>query len=452
MWPVESIIKGVGGKALRIEGDSFRSISTDSRTIGPGEFFIPLKGPNFDGHLYAEAAYERSGGGCLCDGSRPEVYERAKGTVILVDDTNKALLDLATFKRGETRGTFIAITGSNGKTTTKELLVHLAADHVSLAFSEKNYNNQIGVAKTILAIEGNPEFVLLELGTNHDGEIGVLSGMVQPHMSLITNVNPSHLEGLFDLEGVRREKLSLFETTLPGGLIFINADDPSLVSYKAKKEHRVSTFAIREKAETMLHVIADRGLDGYELVLRFPDGKVTTATRLLGHHNLYNVLAASALAHAMGVPLDAIGEGISTFSPYRGRFNPARSRKGNVVVDDAYNANPTSMRWAISTLAALPCSGKRVAVLGSMRELGDKGEMYHREMSLNLRNSNIALILLLGEETRIVAEEIGASRAHHFGEKKELIRFLSERLDPEDIVLVKGSRALGMDEIVEALA
>ena len=300
MWPVETIIQGVNGTAQQVERTTFSAISTDSRTIGSGEFFIPLKGPHFDGHLFIDEAYGRSGGGSLCDRTRQEVYALARGTVILVDDTNEALLDLASHKRGQTPAAFVAITGSNGKTTTKELLVHLVRGVIPVVSNEKNYNNQIGVAKTMLAIEESPDYCIFELGTNHRGEIRRLTRMVRPHMSLITNITPSHLEGLADLEGVRGEKLDLFEGTLPGGAIFINADDPSLAPYK-RADCTLYTFGMEEKADFMLQVTADIGLEGFEIAFNLRGEKVRARTRLLGRHNLSNVLAAATLAFSMGV-------------------------------------------------------------------------------------------------------------------------------------------------------
>jgi UDP-N-acetylmuramoyl-tripeptide--D-alanyl-D-alanine ligase len=309
----------------------------------------------------------------------------------------------------------------------------------------------VGVAKALLAIEGSPEFGVFELGTNHPGEITVLSSIVQPHLSLITNVNPSHLEGFVDLAGVCREKLSLFDTTLPGGTLFVNADDPSLASYQPRADRRIVTFGIREKADYALYPVADRGFDGFDIVLRFPDAEVTTTTHLLGRHNLYNVLAASALSHAMGVPATRVAEAVRSFGAYKGRFNPVRSSKGYTVIDDSYNANPGSMKWAIDTLAGLPCTGKRIAALGGMKELGENAERYHRDLGRALRDSSLSLILLLGEETRSVADQIGNGRMKYFTDKKGLIDFLLGHVAKDDIVLIKGSRALGMDEIVEAL-
>jgi UDP-N-acetylmuramoyl-tripeptide--D-alanyl-D-alanine ligase len=450
VWSLESIIQGVSGCAARVEKTTFSGISTDSRTIGPGEFFIPLKGPNFDGHAFINAAYERSGGGCLCDRTKQEAFARSRGTVILVDDANKALLDLASYKRGQISAAFVAITGSNGKTTTKELLVSLLRDHVRVASSEKNYNNWVGAAKTMLAVEGSPDYCIFELGTNHRGEMRPLAAMVKPNMSLITNIAASHLEGLADLEGVRREKLELFEATLGGGAVFLNADDPSLAPYR-RADCAIHTFGMRGPAHFTLRVASDAGLEGFEIECDMKGEKIRTRTRLLGRHNLYNVLAAATLAFAMGVKGGALADGIAAFEPYRGRFRPVRAGGGYTIIDDAYNANPASMEWALRTLSTLPCKGKRVAILGDMRELGDRTEEYHQELGRLIRTSNLSCVLVVGEAIKAAASETENGRVRVFDDKKRLVEFAKGRLKRDDLVLVKGSRALGLDEVVEAL-
>ncbi len=450
MWQVNDVVQGVNGSVARLAAGSFTAISTDSRTIRPGELFIPLKGPSFDGHRFIETAFAAGAAGALCDRSRHDASGRAGGTIIMVDDTNQALLDLAAWKRKRIESAFVAITGSNGKTTTKELLVRIASGAFNVVANEKNYNNQIGVAKTMLAIEGRPDYAIFELGTNHKGEIRTLTGMVEPNISLITNVAPSHLEGLSDLAGVAAEKLDLFRTTMAGGTIFVNADDPSLAAYR-RADCKVYTFGINGPADFSLKVSADRGLDGADIVLDLQNEKVESATRLLGRHNLYNVLAAASLASFMGVPAIALGRAIEGFEPYKGRFKPVRSGAGYVIVDDTYNANPASMEWAVKTLAALPCTGKRVAILGDMRELGDGAELYHRGVGRLARASNLSLVLLFGPAMKAAADEAGNGNVSVFEDKKKLVEFVRGKLAPDDIVLVKGSRALGLDEVVEAL-
>jgi len=225
MWHLDEVLKATKGVTLRVEKETFTGISTDSRTIAEGELFVPITGKTFDAHMYLLDAYERSNGGTICEKEREALCVTLQGTIVLVEDAEQALLDLARYKLQKTQATRIAITGSNGKTTTKEMLVDMAKRAFPVHFNEKNYNNIVGVSKSILSIKGEPEFCIFELGTNSKGEIGRLARAVEPDLSLITNINPSHLEGLGDIEGVLEEKLDLFHLTKEGGTIFVNADD-----------------------------------------------------------------------------------------------------------------------------------------------------------------------------------------------------------------------------------
>ena len=406
MWELDDIVKAVKGTVMRAEARSFSGISTDSRTMHDGDLFVPLKGPSFDGHLFISEALKKPGAGALCERGRQETCT-APGTIILVDDGTVALLDLARFRRRQLRGKCLAITGSNGKTTTKELLVRMMETSFSVIFNEKNFNNQIGVSKTILAVTSRPDYLIFELGSNHRGEIRTLAALVEPDVSLITNINASHLEGLGDLEGVLAEKVSLFEMTREQGPLFINVDDPCLSPYASafSTTHTVFTYGLQKGADFVLDLERDAGLSGFDIILSL-----------------------------------------------RGRFRSMASSRGFTVIDDTYNANPASMHWALSTLQALPCTGKRIAILGEMKELGEKKGHYHRELGRFLKESALSLILLLGDEMRVVFDEVSNGRAKFFERKEDLIEYALRGTGPEDIVLVKGSRALKMDEIVEALA
>lgn len=451
MWPTAEVIKAVGGTAYRVERESFASISTDTRTIGRGDLYIPLTGANFDGHFFVEQAYEASLGGALCEKGREEIYKKVKGTVILVENTVQALLDLARWKRQSLTGTCIAITGSNGKTTTKEILVDMMKRSFSVAYNEKNFNNLIGVSKSILSIEGQPQVLVFELGTNSPGEIKALARTTLPDCSLITNINPSHLEGLFDLEGVLAEKLDLFYSTREGGKVFINADDPFLTAAYHDTGRDACVYGIAREAPFHLRVERDLGWDGSEIVLTFPGDEIRAVTRLLGTHNLYNILAASAIAYSAGLGADEIRETIETFRPFSMRFFVKKSPRGFTVVDDTYNANPASMEWAVRTLVNLPCQGKKIAVLGDMRELGEKTAFYHRELGRFLKGTSLPVIALVGEQMKEAFEELGNGRARLFSDKAALIAYVSGILEEGDVILVKGSRAAKMEEIVEAL-
>jgi UDP-N-acetylmuramoyl-tripeptide--D-alanyl-D-alanine ligase len=453
MWHIDQIVKAVNGTPLRIEREFFSSISTDSRSIQDGELFIPLSGNNFDGHAFIPLAYDKSHGGSLCEKGRDDIAGSAKGTIILVDNTLQALIDLAKFKRRQTKAKYIAITGSNGKTTTKEILVHIIKNNFTVHYNEKNYNNIIGVSKSILSMEGASEICVFELGTNSKGEIRTLAGIIEPDVSLITNINPSHLEGLFDLDGVLEEKLSLFQGTTEGGTILLNADDPYLhARYKNGTKHTVSSFGIVHSADFNLAIIEDLGWKGYNISLKLSLDTVKTKTGLLGIHNLYNILAAASIAYTLDAGTNHIARAIESFNSYSMRFQPVESKKGYMIVDDTYNANPSSMQWAIKTLLNLPCRGKRIAILGDMKELGEKTSHYHKELGRFLSENGIPMVVLMGEYVKDTFQELGNSNAKIFESKQPLIEYVSKHVEEGDVILVKGSRILKMEEIVEALA
>jgi UDP-N-acetylmuramoyl-tripeptide--D-alanyl-D-alanine ligase len=451
MWRLEDIVKAVGGTVLKKGKETFTGISTDSRTIGSGELFIPIVGKSFDGHAFIAEALKRSGGGALCRSDSPVLLADAEGTIILVEDTNQALLDLARYRRDILSGTFISITGSNGKTTTKEILAAMMKKRYSVHFNEKNLNNLIGVPMSILSIADDPDICILELGTNTPGEIMKLAVATDPDASLITNVNPSHLEGLASLEGILEEKLDLFRYTKEGGQIFANVDDTGIAGNWRGAGRAAVTFGIDNEAHFRLAVGKDLGWEGSEISISSPAGTIEARTSLLGRHNLYNILAAAAIASTLGVGGALIAEAIGEFTSYDKRFQPVKSSKGYVIIDDTYNANPASMEWAVRTLAGLPAAGKNVAVLGGMKELGDESARYHRELGVYLREAGIGLVVLFGEETKDTFEELGGTGAAHFDSKEELIGYVVSRIDAGDTILVKGSRAFRMEEIVEAL-
>jgi len=450
MWHVEEIAKAVNGVLLRVEQSSFSGISTDSRTIMNNELFIPLTGKNFDGHSFIMAAYGRSNAGSICEKSRQDTLH-AGGTVILVDDAMQALIDLAHYKKQLTSSKVIAITGSNGKTTTKELLVNIVKKCFSVHYNEKNFNNAIGVSKSILSIKNKPNICIFELGTNSKGEIKLLAQMIEPDISLITNVNPSHLEGLLDLEGVLEEKMSLFYNTKEGGKVVVNTDDPNILNCCKNMQHLLITYGIINKADFSLSIEENLGWKGSRLKLKFPGIEIPTKTSLLGVHNLYNILAAATVAHSIGVDAELISEGIETFDFYSMRFRPVESKKAYSIIDDTYNANPSSMEWAIKTLLGLPCNGKRMVILGDMKELGEKTSFYHRELGRFLKQTDISMILLIGDYMKEAFRELTDARAILFENKEELIDYAGKNLKKGDVVLVKGSRAAKMEEIVEAL-
>jgi UDP-N-acetylmuramoyl-tripeptide--D-alanyl-D-alanine ligase len=452
VWRLEEVLKAVDGEPLRVAGEAFSGISTDSRTIRTGELFVPISGPSFDGHRFLRDAREKSQGGCLCERKKQEFCDTIEGTVILVDDTVRALLGLARFRRQRLDGTLLALTGSNGKTTTKELLVDMLGRSSSIAYNRKNFNNLIGVSTAMLDVEGNPDVLVFELGTNSPGEIALLAEATGPDHSLITNVNASHLEGLGDLEGVLKEKLDLFMHTRQGGTIFVNADDENILRSYRSNGHRVLRYAIRNNAaDASLVIEKNLGWDGYRCTLKLQGGTIDITTRLLGRHNLYNILAASVMARAAGLAESHIKEAIEDFGIYPMRFQPRTGKGGYIIVDDTYNANPASVASAVRTFEELPCRGRRMMALGDMRELGEKTDYYHREVGTLLKGSKIDRVFLAGEHAQTVYGEVGPLKGEVFESKARLIERLRGIMATDDTLLVKGSRAAHMEEVVEAL-
>jgi UDP-N-acetylmuramoyl-tripeptide--D-alanyl-D-alanine ligase len=452
MWRLEDIITAAKGTVLKKDKEAFTGISTDSRTIRDGELFIPIVGRSFDGHSFIEQALKISRGGALCRNDHPVSLADASGTVILVEDTNQALLDIARFKRETLSGTFIAITGSNGKTTTKEILALMLKKRFNIHYNQKNLNNLIGLPMSILAIAGEPDVCIMELGTNMPGEIKKLAVTTDPDIALITNVNPSHLEGLESLDGILEEKLDLFRYTRPHGKILVNIDDPGIAAQYRQTGHAAITFAIENDAHYRLRIIRDLGWEGSVISIISPAGTIEARASLLGRHNYYNLLAAATTASIMGVDHALIAQAIEEFTSYDKRLQPIESSRGFIIIDDTYNANPSSMEWAIRTLGDLPANGKKAAVLGGMKELGKDSALYHSEMGKFLKNiKDIGLIALLGEETVDTFSELDETRTVHFNDKGQLIEYLNSDLNSGDTVLIKGSRAFKMEEIVEAL-
>lgn len=449
MYSYEEIVKAVSGEVVKLKSRTFSGISTDSRTIKRGELFIPLRGKRFDGHDFIRQAMERDGSGTLCQRERVGSIVDLDCTIISVKDTHEALLRIAALKRDRLHSKVVGITGSCGKTTTKELLVNILKRSFRVSFNEKNLNNQIGVPLSLLSIEGEPEVCVFELGTSLPGEIGNLTRLVRPHISAITNIYPAHLEGLKSIEGVIEEKLDIFRFTEEGGTLLVNSESP-IREYKDPKR-RIFLFGRDQNSDFFFEVQEDLGWRGYKVRLTLLGEKLEVRTRLLGMHNLYNVILASSISYLLGMDLETIKEGIEDFSPTNMRMAPILSKGGYKVIDDSYNANPASMEWALRTFSGLPSEGRKIVVLGDMKELGEDSENYHRQIGRLLRTCDFDSILLYGEMMRACYEELSDRDAKYFERKEDIVRHLKEILREGDSVLIKGSRSLGLDSVVEEI-
>ena len=455
----EEVIKGT--KGMLVNGDMgiiFRGISTDTRVIKPGYLFWCLKGERFDGHDFWKDAIDKGAKGLVIShfpsGFRVEELPKTI-SVILVRDTLQALGDLAHFWRKKLNIPLVAITGSCGKTTTKELTFEILSKFWKCAKSEANYNNLIGVPLSILAIKEGTDIGILELGTNTPGEIERLSQIVSPQVSVITSIHPSHLEGLGSIEGVLEEKLSLFKNTAASGTLIYNYDQEILrerikefsqekISFGFSKEADVSLQNLESTQERMKGSFIIRGK---EYSFEIPN---------IGKHNLQNLLASLAVAVSFDLDLSKIipelGSGINLFQ--RTKFH---KKESVLIIDDTYNANPASMQAAFEMLKDFSDYKKRVLILGDMKELGEDSEKYHREIG-ELAGKIGDLAYFIGEMADFYAEGF-SNFAKPFKVFKNVEEFL-EKIPIEEIkelskekmlILVKGSRALKMERIVEKL-
>ncbi len=421
----------------------FSGVSTDSRSVARGELFVAIRGERYDGHQFLGMAQEKGAAGALIDGIHAGA---APLPVIVVDDTRRALGRIGRGWRGRFAPVLIAITGSNGKTTTKEMLASILRAHAgegAVLATKGNLNTDIGVPVTLLALRTEHKYAVVELGMNHPGEIATLAAIARPTGALVNNAQREHLEFMKSVAAVAAENASVFEALPADGVAVINADDAQAgVFRRAAGARRKVEFGLDTPAQVS-GSCALKSLSS-EVTISTPAGKCAATLAIAGLHNVRNALAAAACAHAAGVPPAAIGTGLSAFRPFIGRLQVMRAASGATVIDDSYNANPDSVRAAIDVLAA--CTAPTVLVLGDMGEVGDQGPALHREIGAYARASRIGALYALGEASREAVKAFGAD-GRHFSAPEELVKAL-----PRDVtVLVKGSRFMRMDRVVAAL-
>ncbi len=421
----------------------FSGVSTDSRSVVRGELFVAIRGERYDGHEFLGAAHEKGAAGALIDGRHAG---GAPLPVIVVDDTRRALGRIGRSWRSRFTPVLIAITGSNGKTTTKEMLASILRAHAGEAAvlaTQGNLNTDIGVPLTLLGLRAGHKYAVVELGMNHPGEIAYLAAIVRPTGALVNNAQREHLEFMKSVEAVAGENASVFEALPADGVAVINADDAQAAVFRRAAGSRTKVeFGLDAPAQVGGNY-ALKSLSS-DITISTPAGITSATLAIPGLHNVRNALAAAACAHAAGVPPAAIGAGLTAFRPHSGRLQVKRAAGGATVIDDSYNANPDSVRAAIDVLAR--CPAPAALVLGDMGEVGELGPALHREIGEYARSRGIAALYALGEASREAVKAFGAG-ARHFASPEELVKAL-----PRDVtVLVKGSRFMRMERVVAAL-
>ena len=429
--------------ARRITADvRFRGVSTDSRDLQEGNLFVALQGPNFDGHDYVETAREQ--------GAAAAAVSRALDTalpLIEVDDTRQALGQLAAWWRSQFTLPVIAITGSNGKTTVRAMTGAILSRAGRTLSTRGNLNNDIGVPLTLFRLDAADRFAVVEMGANHAGEIDYLAGIGQPTIAVVTNAGPAHLEGFGDLAAVATAKGELFARLDEDGIAIINADDDFASFWRELAGQRqIVSFGLEQPAEVRARW--EGSVDGSRIQLFTPLGATAFQLAMPGRHNVMNALAASAAALAAGVGLDEISAGLESLSPVAGRFNIHQLPDGVTLIDDTYNANPGSLQAALDVLAL--SDGETWLVLGDMGELGADAQALHRAAGEQAYTAGIDRLFTLGSLAQAAAEAFG-SRAEHFDNPETLVAALSQARHGDLHILVKGSRSMRMERIIESL-
>ena len=453
---VSDLLNATGGKLMcgslesRIEG-----ISTDTRSVKQGEIFFALHGENYDGHNFIEQALSNGAAGAVISDSKKigDLSLNGSGKIALIEvsDTLKALGDLAKYYRKSLQTKFIAVTGSNGKTTTKDMVYHILKNFKNVSRSKKSFNNFIGVPLTIFGADLTHDFCVVEMGTNAPGEIRRLSEITSPNFTILTNISHTHLEGLGSIEGVANAKAEFIENMDEDGTLITNADDAWCSQISSRFNGKVINFGFGENAQIKAAKVK-RNKSGFTFTI---NESFTVNLPVLGKHNIYNSLASIALGNAIGIRMEDMCERFVDF-----KLPPMRMEKrvcGDIIaINDGYNSSPSSMSAALDELAQLPAPGRRIFVCGDMLELGKDTERLHKEIGKKVASSKVDILWTVGPFSRFVAEgaiDNGMSGENIFSydTSEETSSLIASQLKSKDTVLIKGSRRMKLECVLRQI-
>lgn len=459
-WDTTEILEATGGDLLCGDVRQFFSdISIDSREISSKGLFVAIKGDVHDGHDFVGDVIGNGVLGLVVEKEKihalPIETFKNKGVVcVVVENTTRALGDLAAHRRKRLNVTVVAITGSNGKTSTRKMTASVVARRFVTLATRGNFNNEIGLPLTLFRLDGTHERAVLELGMNRPGEIRRLAEICLPAIGVITNIGPAHLEGLGSVEGVLHAKAELLEHIKPDGTAVLNADDKRLLKLVGEVSKTVLLYGTSKDAEIRARNITEKGT-GLHFTLALPSEQIAVDLKTPARFMVSNALAAASVGYLMDLSAEEIKAGLETFETARGRMNVFKTPNGINIIDDTYNANLSSMKAAISTLTSLKGSERGVFIAGDMLELGQHAESMHRKLGALAARSNIKRLYVTGEFAQSV--ETGARNEnmdirHIFkGTKDDILDDLTKWVRPGDWILVKGSRGMRMETIVEGL-
>jgi UDP-N-acetylmuramoyl-tripeptide--D-alanyl-D-alanine ligase len=460
-WKTREILAATGGKLLYGDTDrQFSRVSIDSRNINSDDLFVAIVGEVHDGHAFVEDVVRQGGvSGVMVNqnsiGRIPASdWQGMNVTCIAVDDTTVSLGDLAAYSRGRADVMVAAITGSNGKTTTRRLTSAVMKRGFNTLSTVGNFNNQIGLPLTLLNLQQEHQWAVVEIGTNSPGEIARLAEICNADLGVITNIGPAHLEKLGSLDGVLREKGDLLKHLKPGGSAILNADDNRLCTLADQTDKAVVLFGQSKNATVRAREIGENE-SGVKFTLVLPEAHIEVLLAARGHFMVTNALAAAATAYLAGLSIEQIKSGLESFRPAAGRMSILETPEGIHIIDDSYNANPESMQAAINTLKTAGADCRTIIVSGDMLELGEQAESMHQHIGTLAAESGIRRLYVTGDFAEAVvtgARRANMSAANIFkGSKDDIIADLKQSLKSGDWVLVKGSRGMAMEDVVNAI-
>ena len=452
---LRQLLEAVDGTLLGSFGDldaTVSEVSTDSRKIEPGCLFIPLEGERFDGHSFINSALEEGAAGCFTARER-ESYLPGK-FYIKVRSTQRALWELARYYRKLFPIPFIAITGSVGKTTTKDMVAAVLGARFRVHKTEGNFNNDIGVPLTLLKLEKRHQVCVVELGMDHAGEIDSLGRLVEPDMALITNIGDAHIENLGSRENIFKAKCEILPHLKRNGLAVLNGDDPLLATLKGALLQRTLLVGSSQGLDYAAFDLNSDDAGHLSCRIKTPRSQFQADIPALGRHMIYPTLMAAAAAEALGMAPDEIVRGIGAFLPTKMRMNIIRCKGDIVILNDAYNANPQSMRAAAAVLGDAGQKRRKVAVVGDMKELGPGSEQFHRAVGGYFAQSGADRLIAVGDLARFMAEgakDAGLSQSDWFPTLDAARNALSREVRSGATILVKASRSMAFEKIVDFL-
>ncbi len=446
---LSEIIKAAGGSFGYPADVEISSVSTDTRTIEKNSLFIALKGANFDGHDFAAQAMELGAAAVVTE--KPVEGARC----LIVDSTAQALLDIAGYYRNKFNIPLVGVTGSVGKTTTKDMIAAVVSEKYNTLKTQGNLNNEVGMPKTLLGLDNSIEAAVIEMGMNHKGEISRMSVSCRPTVCVITNIGVSHIENLGSQENILKAKLEILDGAAYDAPLILCRDDKLLYKAEIYSGRRVYYYSVSKKDCDVYatNITAESG--GVEFDINYEGGRLHAKINCPGEHNVKNALAAFCVGLVLDIPPEDIIKGLAAFKPEGMRQNVI-TEKGITYILDCYNAAPDSMKAGLSVLAQAKAEGKRYCVLGDMLELGKNSAKYHRTVGEYVKGSKADELLCFGEYSKNYIEGacdkgFDREKTKHFDTREELAQYLKENVKEGDAVLFKGSRGMKLEEVYELM-